>query len=866
MAESLGDAVLALSTDDRGYTQGIGQAEAKAQTLGRTMTAASGSADRLTREIGRIRGSGSAFDAHIQSARAHVAALDDMRARFNPVFATIRQYQARLSDIRQAHSQGAISTNEMTAAIGRERQQALSSIAALKGRSTAHAQGANAARAHSAAYQQLGFQMQDVFQQAALGVNPMVIAAQQGGQMASAIALMGQNQSGTQSRMVRFATFLSGPWGAAVFGAATIIGFLVQGMLEADDAAKSAEDASFDFADGLDVLTLSAEQSSAAMRQLVQELKAAIATQGDFLRSSALVADQSVASLETRIAANSSELQRLERRRNGVLANILPSFAGPSADDRRRESELREQLQGDRRALTLAREASAAGAIALAQQRAIEANDPLAAARGEFQRGVAELNKRLQSTVENADDPLFAFNNPDQVITPEEYQREYTRLLQQREATEEAVRSSRRRNRRGRRGRSPEELAAMRDELDLEQEIAVAQARGDADTLRTLEREQQLRGKVERYMRAGLDLAQARTAAEKDMLELDEARAVARERARSEFEDEIDLQLAQVRGDHEHIRALEDQQFLKKRIVEYQELEYSLAEAQKRAQQDLLDLETARTEQAARRAADQQLAHEVELARLRGDREGAIRLEEEARRRDRAEQLRRDGMNEADAQAQAMRESLERDRAAQEGMFRDTFRAGVRAALTGDLKDFISRFFEDVMSRAADRFADALLDVLYSEQGGGGGGFVGSLLSIGTSLFGGGGSSAGSAAHGVGNSVGAGSTNSLKGFDTGGSFKFLGMPGVDRNVLSMNGTPIARVSRGEIAEIRRPGANEAGGEGRALRVVIEDVTGMFKARVEEITTPLAQREASSAVASYDRAMPGRFQNEMARRG
>ncbi len=302
--------------------------------------------------------------------------------------------------------------------------------------------------AQRAGYQQLGFQMQDVFQQAALGVNPLVILAQQGGQTASAIAMMGTRADGTKSRFVSFASFLSGPWGAALFGAATIVGFMVQAMLSADDAAKDAEAATYDFADGLDVLSLSADQATGAMKQLAQELRGAIAAQGDFLRSSALVANQSVSNLEGRIAASSAELRELEKKRGGLLAAFLPSL-GTDGPALRRERELRDQVAADRRALIIARQAAADGSIALAQQRATEGLDPRARARGEFERAVGELNRQRRATVENSDDLLY----DGVVISEKQYEAEYARLVGLRDAAIEAATAADRKGK-GQRGQS----------------------------------------------------------------------------------------------------------------------------------------------------------------------------------------------------------------------------------------------------------------------------------------------------------------------------------------------------------------------------------------------------------------------------
>jgi hypothetical protein len=94
---------------------------------------------------------------------------------------------------------------------------------------------AAAARQTRMAYQQLGFQISDVASQAAVGTNPMVIFAQQGGQIAFAL-------SGAAGVIGRVATFLAGPWGAAVLGAGAVLGVLASDAGEAGDAADTLAD------------------------------------------------------------------------------------------------------------------------------------------------------------------------------------------------------------------------------------------------------------------------------------------------------------------------------------------------------------------------------------------------------------------------------------------------------------------------------------------------------------------------------------------------------------------------------------------------------------------------------------------------
>jgi len=371
------------------------------------------------------------------------------------------------------------------------------------------------------------------------------------------------------------------------------------------------------------------------------------------------------------------------------------------------------------------------------------------------------------------------------------------------------------RRRRGRGGPTAEELSDRREEIRLEHELAVARERGDVEAIRRLERERDLKDQIDQYERAGLDKTQARAAAEKDMLELDQARAEARAVELAQHERSIDLDLAELRNDHEMLRALQDEEFLEQRILDYRELGFGLAESEKRAQRDLLDLEEARADAAARRNAEAALAHDIELARLRGDFDQADRLYELGRIRDRTDELRADGMNEADARAQAMREAADRSQAHLQGSFRDAFRSGLRAALDGDLKGFFKNWLEDAsfnaLSRVLDRLADNLANLISGQ--GGGGGLLGSIFSFVTGVAG---AVGGGSAHGVGNAVGSGHTNSLPRFNTGGWGRIKGFSGIDQNVLSLNGNPIARVSDGELLNVSK---GEPGGSGGGELVV-----------------------------------------------
>lgn len=397
---------------------------------------------------------------------------------------------------------------------------------------------------------------------------------------------------------------------------------------------------------------------------------------------------------------------------------------------------------------------------------------------------------------------------------------------------------------RGRSGPSKEDLADRREEIRLAQALAVARDKGDIEGERALQRQIDLRSRIDRYLSAGLAKQAAIVAAEKDMVELDQARAEAAARAIDDHERDFDLQLAEMRGDYEHIKALKDEEFLEKRILFFREQEVDLVNATRRAHEDLLAIEEARAGQMAARLADQEREREIELARIRGDHPDQIRaLEENLRRDDRAAELRDYGKSPEEALAQANREAMDRSRAHLQGTFRDTFRDGLQAALNGNLGDFFENWMKDrtfnALSVVLDRLADSLANLVAGGRGGGGGllgaivqGFVGSIGG-GTGFLGGSTNSA----------MGAQSVASLQStfvprFNTGGSFRVRGHAGIDQNLLSLNGNPVARVSSGEIMDIRQ------GGQGAGAVTINQKL--VFSGAVDLATRTEVYRVADAA--------------------
>ncbi len=137
------------------------------------------------------------------------------------------------------------------------------------------ARGAGQARASMA---NLGQQVGDVAQGVALGVPAFTLLAQQGGQVAFAL-------SGLGGVVGRVATFLSGPWGAAITGAAIVLGSLWSASDKAAGSATAQTTAQMELAKALKALdeaagraATSQEETVAAGRQAAEQaLKTALA-------------------------------------------------------------------------------------------------------------------------------------------------------------------------------------------------------------------------------------------------------------------------------------------------------------------------------------------------------------------------------------------------------------------------------------------------------------------------------------------------------------------------------------------------------------------------------------------------------------
>ncbi|MGZ2429582.1 phage tail length tape measure family protein [Rhizobium redzepovicii] len=170
--------------------------------------------------------------------------LDRLRAKYNPLFANITQYKSAVAEIKQAHAVGAISANEMALAISKERQAALASTAAIKGRNAALDATPAQRAAGGGAFQtaNIAAQFQDIAVQLQGGSKPLTIALQQGTQLASVFQTMGTGRQIIAGLGAAFASLVS-PVSLVTIGLIAAGGAAYQYFTSVGDGGKKSEEA-----------------------------------------------------------------------------------------------------------------------------------------------------------------------------------------------------------------------------------------------------------------------------------------------------------------------------------------------------------------------------------------------------------------------------------------------------------------------------------------------------------------------------------------------------------------------------------------------------------------------------------------------
>ncbi|MFD2173140.1 phage tail length tape measure family protein [Rhodobacter lacus] len=167
---------------------------------GRNATAIAGLQNAVNGTTASIAGQVNEMLAAQREAAAWQSELDQLRARFNPLFAASQQYEVQLREIAEAEHLGALSTVEANAA----RTRAAQILAPLPSQIQAVGVSSSASAAHVA---NLGYQFNDIGIMVAAGQNPFMLMMQQGTQVTQVFGQMRASPNRTAAMSKILAVF-----------------------------------------------------------------------------------------------------------------------------------------------------------------------------------------------------------------------------------------------------------------------------------------------------------------------------------------------------------------------------------------------------------------------------------------------------------------------------------------------------------------------------------------------------------------------------------------------------------------------------------------------------------------------------------
>ena len=249
---------------------------------------------------GSAKASAAVFQAAAAEQERYAATAEKVRAALFPTWQAQRQLNLELHEAKEAYRAGALSADHYTMEEHRLRQ-AMDQLTTSGDRQTA------SLGQRKAGLQQLGFQIQDVNAQAMAGTNGLLILAQQGGQVAQAIDLIGPS-----GKLGAFAAFMGGPYGAILLAAVSIGGVLISSLLKTGDAADKAKSAKVSLTDATADLNRATGQSvlshEAEVRASVNVARAAFREEVDKRNLTVTTLNLAKARLVAASAANAGQI------------------------------------------------------------------------------------------------------------------------------------------------------------------------------------------------------------------------------------------------------------------------------------------------------------------------------------------------------------------------------------------------------------------------------------------------------------------------------------------------------------------------------------------------------------------------------
>ena len=263
-------------------------------------------------------------------------------------------------------------------------------------------------------------------------------------------------------------------------------------------------------------------------------------------------------------------------------------------------------------------------------------------------------------------------------------------------------------------------LQRTRREEDVQSNLSLqeAKATNNLDRVRDLEAEARVRARIRQLEDDGVAAAQAKSRATQEEQRLLEAMKVQRDEEGLKLQRQGELDALRLTGEERSLRNLQDRIDHEDRILAFQKAGYDLATATNLAESERNRLVEARAVALKRALEDAQAEHRLNLARLSGDTETARWLDIEDRIQRRAREIEgRKNLNYGDGVDEAMNQIQQELNAEATG----ARRAWTRDLLLDLKRSRIGDVLVDQLDRATDKWLIKLSDALAGLKWGGAG-------------------------------------------------------------------------------------------------------------------------------------------------
>lgn len=267
-------------------------------------------------------------------------------------------------------------------------------------------------------------------------------------------------------------------------------------------------------------------------------------------------------------------------------------------------------------------------------------------------------------------------------------------------------------------------------------ELEMSRALGDVDHVRSLEDEAALRERIRELVDADVEAGQARTTALREQGQLLAARAIASARETNALQVSAAIEVDRILGMERDVRLSEESAEWHGRINDYLEAGRGYLDAWLKASTDQLLVEQARADVMARMVETAAAEHQLTLARLAG-REGEVQLlERQERIERRAREIEgREKLNFGAGESRARIEIGQEIDAEAEGVRRNWVKGFIDDIRQGGISDALGNQFESAADRLMDRLIDSLFEMDFAAiMGGkgkpGGGDWLSGLFNI----------------------------------------------------------------------------------------------------------------------------------------